>query len=131
MKIFGRQESIVDTVSLSGENTHTNLECSAMMDSISSMISNSDNFIQLWSNMETAFKKIMGSHVSKLHFMINDEDLIASLKHTEGTSDERFRFRELAIKDDKTTIVEIKRRKDKEVKLPVSKKSKSPSKFKI
>jgi hypothetical protein len=123
LKIFGRQESVVDTVSLSGDNTHSTLACSGMMDSISVMMSTSDNFIELWTNMETAFQKILGNHMSKLHFMIQDDEFLTSLKHTEGTSDEKFRFRELMIKDAKTTIVEIKRHKDKEIKLPVSKKA--------
>ena len=93
------------------------------MDSISTMMSTSDNFIQLWNNMESAFQKIMGNHMSKLHFMIQDDQFLTALKHTEGDSDEKFRFRELMVKDSKITIVEIKRHKDKEIKLPVSKKA--------
>ena len=114
---------MVDTVSVSGDNSHSALVCSGMMDSISAMMSTSDNFFQLWNNMEAAFQKIMGSHMSKLHFMIQDDEFLTSLKHTEETSDEKFRFRELMVKDIKITIVEIKRGKEKEIKLPVSKKA--------
>ena len=81
--------------------------------------------------MESSFQKIMGSHLSKLHFMILDEEFLTSLKNAEGSNDEKFRFRELVIKDIKTTIVEIKKHKHREIKLPVSKKAHSPSKFKI
>ena len=132
MKIFGRADSVVDTISII--DNHSALACSGMIDSISTMMSSSSNFIQLWTKMESSFSKIMGSLLSKLHFMIIDEEFITSLKHAEGSFDEKFRFREIIIGDVKTILVEIKRNKEKEIRISVSKKTKKtkcPSKFKI
>jgi hypothetical protein len=125
-----KDDSVADQLSVFDQQ-HTILACSGISESISNMMSQSVEFIDLWEKMEGCFHKIMGSQISKLHFMLANEQFITSLKNSKVTPERKFRYRELLIGDTKTTLVMICRGKNHQHKVVKSKLTNSPSKFRI